>query len=270
MNKNFRDENKSFLSLNDQIYEQCTITVEYINDQKEKQVCITHALTITSLPPPSSSSNHTMQTFKINSCQLSTLSQLPFSLPSSVEILDLRYNLLSTFVLSFPLSSNLKYIYLDHNPNLIHLNFGNDRVQQHLVGLSLRHNKKIQLSSLPAHLTQLDLTDCNLLQSSLSPLLISLTKLTHLSLADNQLERLPSINERIRLQYLNVSNNRLSSIEDEWLHRQLHILDLKFNQIRSLEFLKTLNMNQTSLYDYNEQVNNHLSDLFLFILPNLH
>ncbi|CAF4469517.1 unnamed protein product, partial [Rotaria magnacalcarata] len=79
-----------------------------------------------------------MQTFKINSCQLSTLGQLPFSLPSSVEILDLSYNSLSTFILSFPLPSNLKYLYLDSNPDLIDINFGSNRAQQRLIGLSLR------------------------------------------------------------------------------------------------------------------------------------
>jgi Leucine-rich repeat (LRR) protein len=229
---------KHILFSNDQIYEQCTITVEYNNLQQEKQVCIAHTLMIESLPPLSLSSNHTMQTFQINSCQLSTLAQLPFSLPASVEILDLSYNLLSTFALSFPLPANLKYIYLDSNPNLIDINFGHHRVQQRLIGLSLRHNKKIQLSSFPPHLTQLDLTDCNLLQSPILPLVISLTKLTHLSLADNQLERLPSMDESIRLEYLNVSNNRLTLIEDGWLHRSLRTLDLRFNQIQSLEFLE--------------------------------
>ena len=222
---------------NEQIYEQCTIAVEYKNLQNEKQICMTHTITIESLPPLSLSSNHTMQTFQINSCQLSTLGQLPFSLPSSVQLLDLRNNSLSTFILSFPLPSNLKYLYLDFNPNLIEINFGHPRVQQKLIGLSLRHNHKMQLQSLPPHLTQLDLTDCNLLQSPILPLLISLTKLTHLSLADNQLERLPSIDESLQLEYLNISNNRLISIEDRWLPRSLQTLDLRFNQIQSLEFL---------------------------------
>ncbi|UJR37110.1 hypothetical protein I4U23_029814 [Adineta vaga] len=261
--------------LNDQTYEQCTITVEYQNHhQQEKQVCIAHTLTITSLPPPSLSSNYTMQTFRLNSCQLSTLGQLPFSLPSSVEKLDLSSNSLSTFLLSFPLPSNLKYIYLDNNPNLIDINFGNYRVQQNLIGLSLQHNKKIQLSSLPPHLTYLDLTDCDILQSSILPLLISLTKLTHLSLANNQLETLPLIiDENIQLQYLNVSNNRLTSIENRWLHQQLHTLDLRYNQIQSLEFLQnkfiiTSTLNQTSIYtddhNNNNQVsNNHTLQLFL-------
>lgn len=249
---------KHFLFTNDHISEQCTITVEYKNIQQEKQVCIAHTLTIESLPPLSLLSNYTMQTFKINFCQLSTLGQLPFSLPSSVEILDLSYNSLSTFILSFPLPSNLKYIYLDYNPNLIDINFGHQRVQQQLIGLSLRHNRKIQLSSLPPHLTQLDLTDCNLLHSPILQLLISLTKLTHLSLADNQLEKLPSFNENIRLEYLNVSNNRLTLIEDQWLHAPLRILDLKFNQIQSVEFLKnkltTTTTINTSIY-HNNQVN---------------
>ncbi len=218
--------------------EQCTITIVYQNLQHEKSVCIAHTLSIESLPPLSLSINHTMQTFKINFCQLSTLGQLPFSLPSSVELLDLSSNTLSTFVLSFPLPSNLKYLYLDSNPNLIDINFGNHRVQQRLISLSLRHNQKMKLSALPPHLTQLDLTDCNLTQSNILSLVRSLTKLTHLSLADNQLERLPSMNENFQLEYLNVSNNRLTLIEDGWLYSSLHILDLKFNQIRSLEFLK--------------------------------
>jgi Leucine-rich repeat (LRR) protein len=192
-----------------------------------------------------------MQTFKLNSCQLSTLGQLPFSLPSSVERLDLSYNALSTFILSFPLPSNLEYLSLDHNPNLIDLNFGHTRMQQRLIGLSLRSNKKIRLTSFPPHLTQLDLTDCNLSQSFLSTLLISLTKLTHLSLANNQLERLPSLDERkLRLEYLNLSNNHLTSIENKWLHPQLNTLDLQFNRIRSLEFL--INNEKTAGHDHGD------------------
>ncbi|CAF1510238.1 unnamed protein product [Rotaria magnacalcarata] len=273
MINNFIGQKQNLLFSNDQFSEQCTITVEYLNRQNEKLVCITHTLTITSLPPLSLSSNHTMQTFKINSCQLSTLGQLPFSLPSSVEILDLSYNSLSTFTLSFPLPSNLKYLYLDSNPDLIDINFGSNRAQQRLIGLSLRHNKKMKLLSLPPHLTQLDLTDCNLQQSSILPLLISLTKLTHLSLVNNQLERLPSLDESVRLEYLNVSNNHLTYIEDRWLHRQLRILDLTFNQIQSLEFFKDkLNMtsyiNHSSADDYHDQIIvEHVLQLFLYGNP---
>lgn len=225
-------------SSNNYLDEQCTITVQYIDIEQEKHLCLAHTLTLASLPPLSLSSNHTMQMLKINFCQLSTLTQLPFSLPSTVEILDLSYNNLSNFILAFPLPANLRYLYLDDNPNLIDIDFGNSRVQERLMGLSLRHNHRLRLSSLPLHLTELDLTDCNLSQSSIFPLLISLRKLTHLSLADNQLEHLPSFDEHIQLHYLNVSNNRLTMIEDRWLDRSLHTLDLKFNQIQSLEFLQ--------------------------------
>jgi Leucine-rich repeat (LRR) protein len=232
---------------NDHVYEQCTITIEYLSSQQQKHVCITNTLSINNLPSLSFSSNYSMQTFQINSCQLLTLSQLPFSLPSSLEKLDLSYNLLSTFTLSFPLPSYLKYLHLDHNPNLIEINFGSHRVQQQLIGLSLRHNKHLQLSSLPLRLTYLDLTDCNLLQSPILSLLKSLTNLTHLSLVDNQLKRLPVLDDRIQLEYLNLSNNQLTSIEDRWLHKHLRNLDLKFNQIKSLDFFKErLKMNHVS------------------------
>ena len=232
------NENKHLLSSNDHFYEQCTITVEYLSlqQQQRKQICITHRLTIKNLPLYSFSSNYTMHTLKINSCQLLTLNQLPFTLPSTVEKVDLSYNLLSTFTLSFPLPSYLKYLYLDHNPNLIKINFGHEHLQQQLIGLSLRHNQHIQISSLPINLTQLDLTNCNLSQSSILSLLKSLTKLTHLSLAENQLQRLPAIDKRIQFKYLNLSNNQLTYVENRWLHKSLQILDLKFNQIRSLEF----------------------------------
>lgn len=237
----------------DPIDEQCTITVEYRNHQQEQQVCLAHTLTITSLPPPSLSSNQTMQTFKLNSCQLSALGQLPFSLPSTVERLDLSSNALSAFLLSFPLPSNLKHLYLDNNPNLTEVNFGNQRAQQHLIGLSLRHNKKMHLSSLPPRLTHLDLTDCDLSQSTVLPLLASLSNLTQLSLANNQLASLPPMDESVRLEHLNVSHNHLTSLDDRWLHGQLHTLDLRFNQIRSLEFLHnqvkiTAASNQTSIH----------------------
>jgi Leucine-rich repeat (LRR) protein len=69
-------------------------------------------------------------------------------------------------------------------------------------------------------------------------LLKSLRKLTHLSLADNRLERLPILDKNIQLEYLNLSNNHLTWIEDNWLYKQLRILDLRFNQIKSLEFFK--------------------------------
>jgi Leucine-rich repeat (LRR) protein len=248
-------ENKHFLSSNNQISEQCTIIVEYTSLQQDKQVCLTHTLSIKTLPPPSFSSNYTMKIVQINFCQLLTLSQLPFTLPSSLEKLDLSYNLLSIFILSFPLPSYLKYLYLDYNPNLIDINFGQKRVQQKLIGLSLRHNKHVQLSSLPLYLTELDLTNCNLLQSPMLTLLRSLTKLTHLSLGENQLKQLPILNERIQLKYLNLSNNHLTFIEDRWLYRQIQILDLRFNQIKSLEFFKErLKINKTFRQNNNDQV----------------
>lgn len=228
--------NNSFSS-NDSISEQCTISVQFTNIQQEKHICIIHTLTIESLPPLSLSPNHTMQTFRIHSCQLSALGQLPFSLPSSVQLLDLRNNSLSTFILSFPLPSNLQSIYLDQNPNLTRVDFGSQRVQQQLTHLTFRHNKQMQLSSLPRHLTRLDLTDCNLFQSSILSLFVSLTNLTHLSLADNQLEQLPSIDANLRFEYLNLSNNHLTTIDNQWIHRSLRTFDLRYNQIESLEFL---------------------------------
>lgn len=236
---------------NNYLHEQCTITVQYTNVNQEKHLCIAHTLTIESLPPLSLSGNHTMQMFKINFCQLSTVAQLPFSLPSTVEFLDLSYNNLSRFLLSFPLPANLRYLYLDSNPNLLDIDFGNARVQQRLTSLSLRHNHHLRITSLPEHLTELDLTDCNLSQSSILSLLISLKRLTHLSLANNQLERLPSFDEHIQLDYLNVSNNHLTIIEDRWLHGSLRTLDLKFNQIQSLESLqKRISSNSVSDYPF--------------------
>ncbi|CAF3799622.1 unnamed protein product [Rotaria sordida] len=264
-------ETKHYLFSNDQIYEQCTITIEYIlleqqqQQQQYKQICITHSLSIKTLPPISFLSNYTMHTFKINSCQLLTLNQLPFLLPSSVENLDLSYNLLSTFTLSFPLPSYLKYLRLDHNPNLIDINFGYNHIQQRLIGLSLRHNKNIKLTSLPVYLKQLDLTNCNLLQSSILSLLKTLTKLTHLSLANNQLTQLPIIDKRIQLEYLNLSNNNLTFIENEWLHKSLKILDLKYNQLESLKFFnQILKINQTlKQNNHNQTIINNILQLSL-------
>lgn len=224
--------------MNNEISKQCTITVEYISVKQIKQVCITHTLTIKTLPPPSFSSNYIMKNFQLNFCQLLTLNQLPFTLPSSVEKLDLRYNLLSTFALSFPLPSYLKYIKLDSNPNLIEINFGQKRVQEKLLSLSLRNNKNIQLSSLPLNLIELDLTNCNLFQSSILTLLKPLIKLTYLSLADNQLKQIPIFDDKIQFEYFNLSNNYLTSIENKWLSKPIKILDLTFNQIKSLEFFK--------------------------------
>ncbi|CAF0982128.1 unnamed protein product [Rotaria sp. Silwood1] len=246
-------EIKHYLFSNDQIYEQCTITIEYISsEQQQKQICITHSLSIKTLPSISFLSNYKMHTFKINSCQLLTLNQLPFLLPSSVEYLDLSYNLLTTFTLSFPLPSYLKYLRLDNNPNLININFGHNHIQEQLIGLSLRHNKHIKLTSLPLYLQQLDLTNCNLLQSSSILLLLkTLTKLTHLSLANNQLKQLPILNNNIQLEYLNLSNNYLTFINNEWLHKSLKIFDLKFNQIESLEFFHELLKINRTLKDYN-------------------
>ncbi len=233
-------EKKHFLVSN----EQCTMTMEYFSIQQEKQVCLTHTLAIKTLPPFSYSSNYTMKIFRIHFCQLLSLNQLLFPFPSSVERLDLSYNLLSTLTFSFP--SSLKYLILDHNPNLIDIHFDENYMEKKLISLSLRHNKYIQLSSLPRNLVQLDLTNCNLLQSSMLTLLRSLTKLTHLSLAENQLEQLPVLNKRIQLEYLNLSNNQLTLMEEKWLYKHMQILDLRFNQIKSLEFFKErLKIDQT-------------------------
>ncbi|UJR09117.1 hypothetical protein I4U23_013364 [Adineta vaga] len=260
-------DNKHFLFSNDRITEQCTILIEYLSlQQDEKQICTTNTLTMTNLPLFSFSSNYTMRTFQINSCQLLTLSQLPFSLPSSLETLDLSYNLLSTFILSYPLPFQLKYLYLDHNPNLREIKFGSNHIhQQQLVGLSLRHNKHLQLSSLPRNLMQLDLTDCNLAQSSLVSLLKSLKKLTHLSLADNHLERLPILDRSIELEYLNLSTNALTWIDNKWLHKSLQVLDLRFNQINSLEFFKDI-LNKSTHDDY-QILNTPILQLILYGNP---
>lgn len=256
-------ENKNFLFLNDQYYEQCTITIEYISLKSYKQICITHSLAIKTLPPLSFNTNYTMNTFKINSCQLLTINQIPFLLPTTVENLDLSYNLLSTFTLTFPLPSYIKYLRLDNNPNLIDINFGYNHAQQRLIGLSLRHNKHIRLSSLPPYLKQLDLTDCNLLfQSSILSSLRSLTKLTHLSLADNQLKQLPLIDKRTQFEYLNLSNNQLTYIDHSWLHKTLKILDIRHNHIESIEFFY-------DIYHINQTIKQNYHDLVCIILTNL-
>lgn len=218
---------------------QCLIAVEYRTNQGEKEVCYARTLALTSLPIYSFSSNHTMQTFRVNSCQLSSIGQLPFSLPSSVEQLDLSENSLSTFTLAFPLPSNLQTLILDRNLNLTTIQFGHPRLHQRLTRLSLKHNHQIQLSSLPTSLIELDLTDCNLSQSSLSTLLIPLKKLTHLSLPDNRLVQLPSLDESVRLEYLNLSKNQLTVMNEKWfIQHHLRSLDLRYNRIQSVEFLQ--------------------------------
>ena len=222
---------------NYRISKQCTIFIEYISyNDNEKHICLTHNLSIQTLPPLSLSLNYTMKIFKINYCQLLTLKQLPFTLPSSVEILDLSYNLLTTFILTLPLPSYLKSINLNSNPNLNEINFGQIHVQKNLINISLRHNKYMNILSLPENLIQLDLTNCNLSKSSIITLLKSLKKLTHLSLGENQLEQLPILDENIQLKYLNLSNNYLTYIDNKWLlNKQINILDISFNYIKSFE-----------------------------------
>lgn len=223
--------------------QQCTITVEYRTSQGRKEVCHARTLALTSLPIYSFSSNHTMQTFRVNFCQLSSIGQLPFSLPSSVERLDLSENALSTFTLAFPLPSNLQTLILDRNENLTEIQFGHPRLHQRLTRLSLRHNRRIQLSSFPASLIELDLTDCNLSPLSLSNLFIPLKNLTHLSLADNHLTQLPTLDERVRLEHLNLSKNQLTVIDEKWFaqhHHHLRMVDLRFNRIQSVEFLQMI------------------------------
>jgi hypothetical protein len=237
-------KNKQVFILN----EQCTIIVEYQSINYEQQICLTHTLSIKKLPSPSFSLNYSMKSLQINFCQLITLNQIPFTLPSSIEKLDLSYNLFSTLTFDFSfIPSYLKYLHLDHNPNLIDINFRSNRLQEKLISLSLRHNKQLQLSSLPKYLIELDLTDCNLSQSKILTLLKSLTKLTHLSLADNQLEQLPILNQRIQLEYFNLSNNYLTFIQDKWLYKHLKILDLRFNRIKSLEMFQYQLNNQTQV-----------------------
>ena len=220
------------------VNEQCTIIVEYLSIDHHREQCSTDRLFLRTLPPPSYSSNYSMKLFRMNFCQLMTLSQLPFTLPSSLETLDLSSNLLTSFTLAFPLPSSIKHLDLTNNPNLIELHFGPKYVQDNLITLALGHNHHMQFSSLPQSLIQLDLTDCHLAQSTtIFTLFKSLKNLTHLSLADNQLDQLPILEERMRLKYLNLSNNRLMELDDHWLDEDLQILDLTLNQIRSLEFL---------------------------------
>ncbi|CAF1345664.1 unnamed protein product [Adineta ricciae] len=257
--------NKHSLFSNDQTTEQCTILIEYLSLQQDKQICTTHTLAVRNLPLYSLLSDYTMRTFQVTSCQLLTLSQLPFSLPSSLETLDLSSNLLSTFVLSYPIPLNLKYLYLDSNPNLRYMKFGHN---QQLIGLSLRHNQQLQLSSLPRNLIQLDLTNCSLAQSSLMSIVKSLKRLTHLSLVDNQLERLPVLDRSIELEYLNLSNNALTTIDDHWLHKSLRILDLRFNQIKSMEFCKErLKINETGDESSHQSSNVNTLQLVLYGNP---
>lgn len=220
------------------VNEQCTIIVEYLSIDQQQERCSTDRLFLRTLPPPSYSSNYSMKLFRMNFCQLMTLSQLPFTLPSSLETLDLSSNLLTSFTLAFPLPSSIKHLHLTNNPNLIELHFGPKHVQDNLITLALGHNHHMQFSSLPQSLIQLDLTDCHLAQSTtIFTLFKSLKNLTHLSLADNQLDRLPILEERIRLKSFNLSKNRLTRLDEYWLDEDLQILDLTSNQIQSLEFL---------------------------------
>lgn len=230
--------NKHPLGANDHPVEQCTILIEYISLQQDKQVCTTHTLAVKNLPLLSFSANHTMRIFRINACQLLTLSQLPFTLPSSLEILDLSDNLLTAFTLSYPLPFHLKHLHLDNNPNLREVKFGHPQVQQQLIGLSLRHNLHVQLSTLPINLVRLDLTGCNLGHSPILSLLRPLRKLKHLSLAENHLPRLPALDRSVELQFFNLSRNDLMSIDEDALHKSLRVLDLGFNQLRSLAFFQ--------------------------------
>ena len=213
------------------LVDRCTITVEYRLDDNEQTVCTTETLSIPRLPTflsSSSSMNFTVHTLRIHACQLLTVNQLAFTLPTSLVELDLSANLLSTLSVSF---LPLKYLRLDHNPDLIEI----DVDEEHLIGLSLRHNPHLQLAALPRRLTQLDLTDCHLSHLTSLP---SLTRLTHLSLAANQFVRLPELDSRVQLQYLNLSKNRLTLLSHSWLSSSsLRMLDVRFNQIRSMDVL---------------------------------
>ena len=224
-----RTPNEDFLA----VREQCTITVEYLSARHERHTCTIHTLSVTSLPVYST--NYTAKRLRINACQLLTISQIPFALPSTLDELDLSSNLLSTVIVSASWPSNLTSLRLDHNANLVDINLS----QRRLAALSLRHNHYMQFVALPSQLTHLDLTDCNLFQSPVLVSLKSLAKLTHLSLANNALVRLPRLHEHVQLESLNLSHNRLISIEGPWLDAPLHTVDLRFNDISSLDFLKS-------------------------------
>ena len=231
---------------NKQIQRQCTINIEYEFNQYKKQICSIHSLTIHHYP---TLTNVPMKKIQINFCQLNSTQQIPLTLPVSVNELDLSDNNLGKFTLSFPLSAYLKVIRLDRNPNLIEFDFGPKNSHEQLRRLSLRHNHQIQLTDLPKNLIELDLTDCHLsLKPSILFALKSLRKLTHLSLANNQLKQINA--NRLPMQqlhYLNLSKNHLTIIDKHWLNKHLQTLDLSSNQIRSLEVFDEflLRRNQT-------------------------
>ena len=229
------ESNEDFLA----VREQCTITVEYLSSHHERHTCTIHTLSVTSWPV-AYASNHTATRLRINACQLLTISQIPFALPSTLDELDLGSNLLSTVIVSSSWPSNLSSLRLDHNAHLVDINLTQGLLQgRRLTALSLRHNHFMQFVALPSQLTHLDLTDCNLFQSPVLGSLKSLAKLTHLSLANNALVRLPRLHERVQLESLNLSHNRLISVEGPWLDAPLHTVDLRFNDISSLDFLKS-------------------------------
>lgn len=253
------------------VHNQCLIIVEYLSIDDHRQQCSTDRLTIRTLPPPSYSLNYSMKLFRMNFCQLRTLSQLPFTLPSSLETLDLSYNLLTSFTLAFPLPSTIKYLNLSHNPDLLEIHFGPKYVQDNLISLTLGHNHRMQVSSLPQSLIELDLTACHLAQSTtIFTLFKSLKNLTHLSLAENQFDQLPRLEQRMRLKSLNLSKNYLTEFDEHWWNEDLHILDLSSNQIHSLQFFHNRSQVHLTFSYYRECICSSSQIFFNYLFMTIH
>ncbi|CAF1669913.1 unnamed protein product [Didymodactylos carnosus] len=109
----------------------------------------------------------------------------------------------------------------------------------------------------------LDLSNCNL-KILPKTLFQNLTTLNYLSLTNNFLNQLPYLPDK--LDYLDLSYNQFIYLNEKILKlNNLHTLHLKYNQIRSLEFLKYYYQ-----YDDDEHINNTIDqDNYVSIINSI-
>ena len=185
---------------------------------------------------PSFKSLTRLQEFSLQYCQIRTLDQLEVQELSNLNILDLRYNDIEKLPLIE--GTNIEVLHIGHNklkslntsnlgptPNLKELHLDNNAIESLYFGESFPNLEKL-------HLDNNKISDIGYALTNLS----HFPRLNSLNLSSNILSTLGSFPKMSHLQYLDISNNSLTEVEDNMLLNlsSLVSLNLRHNQLLSV------------------------------------